>query len=117
MAEKNTKEKRIKNIGIEVENPPKQVCDDPNCPYHGNLRVRKRVFEGIVVSDKMQKTVTVQWERLYRLKKYNRYEKRLSKVKAHNPPCINAKEGDYVRIAETRPLSKTKHFVVIEILE
>ena len=110
-------ERKIKNIGIEVDNPPKEICNDPLCPYHGKLKIRNKVFEGVVVSDKMDKTVTVMWERLYRLKKYERYEKRLTKLKAHNPPCINAKDGDYVRIAETRPLSKTKHFVVIEIVE
>jgi len=109
--------KVIKNIGIPITNPPKNVCNDPKCPYHGSLKVRKKTYEGLVISDKMDKTVTVRWQRLVKIKKYERYEKRYSKVKAHNPPCINAKLGDYVRIAETRPLSKTKHFVVIEILK
>jgi len=49
------------------------------------------------------------------VKKYNRYEKRLSKFHAHNPPCIHAKVGDIVTIAECRPLSKTKNFVVVEV--
>ncbi|MBN1455027.1 MAG: 30S ribosomal protein S17, partial [Methanomicrobia archaeon] len=40
--------------------------------------------------------------------------KRQSKIHAHNPPCINAKVGDIVKIAECRPLSKTKSFVVVE---
>ncbi|MBC7110345.1 MAG: 30S ribosomal protein S17, partial [Archaeoglobi archaeon] len=43
--------------------------------------------------------------------------KKRSKLHAHNPPCINARVGDVVKIAECRPLSKTKHFVVVEILE
>jgi small subunit ribosomal protein S17 len=42
---------------------------------------------------------------------------RRTRVKAHNPESIDAKEGDTVRIAETRPLSKTKNFVVIEIVK
>ena len=46
--------------------------------------------------------------------KYQRYEKRRSKVHAHNPPCITAKVGDIVTIAECRRLSKTKSYVVIK---
>ena len=37
-------------------------------------------------------------------------------IKVHNPPCINASEGDLVKIYETRPLSKTVHFVVVEVV-
>ncbi len=47
--------------------------------------------------------------------RYERYEKRRTRVAAHNPPCINAKEGDKVVIAECRPLSRTKKFVIIEV--
>ncbi len=64
----------------------------------------------------MQKTATVEWERRHFLKKYERYEKRRSKVKAHNPICINASEGNIVKIMECKPLSKTKNFVIVEIL-
>ncbi len=80
------------------------------------LKLRGRTFVGAVISSKMQKTVAVEWERRHYLKKYERYEKRRSRVKAHNPASINAKEGDIVRIMECRPLSKTKNFVVVEIL-
>lgn len=90
------------------------VCNDPKCPFHGHLKTRGRVMEGVVVSDRMQKTVTVAIERLHYVRKYERYERRTSKIHAHNPPCINAKIGDKVRIAECRRLSKTKAFVVIE---
>lgn len=93
-----------------------QKCDDPRCPRHGQLSVRGRVLEGVVVSDRMMKTVTVQIERLHYIPKYERYERRTSKIHAHNPPCINAKVGDKVRIMECRRLSKTKSFVVVEKL-
>ncbi|MBC8494667.1 30S ribosomal protein S17 [archaeon] len=86
-----------------------------NNTKEGNISLRGRTFEGVVISDKMHKTVTVEWERRRNVKKYERYEKRRTKVKAHNPDTINAKEGDKVIIKETRPLSKTKHFVVVEI--
>ncbi|MFH1589765.1 MAG: 30S ribosomal protein S17 [archaeon] len=81
------------------------------------ISLRGRVFEGIVTSDKMHKTVTVEWERRKHVPKYERYEKRRSKVKAHNPESMNAKTGDKVKIMETRPLSKTKNFIVIEIIK
>ncbi|MAG38734.1 30S ribosomal protein S17 [Candidatus Woesearchaeota archaeon] len=77
---------------------------------------RGRIFEGKVVSDKMHKTVVVRWEGKKYVPKYERYERTFTKVKAHNPEDINAKQGDFVRIMETRPLSKTKNFIVVEVL-
>ena len=81
-----------------------------------SISVRKKSFVGTVVSDKMHRTVVVEWERRVLIPKYERYEKRKSKVKAHNPDEIGAVVGDIVKIQETRPLSKTKHFVVVEIV-
>ncbi|MGV8171080.1 MAG: 30S ribosomal protein S17 [Candidatus Woesearchaeota archaeon] len=110
--------KEIRNIGIETAKPaktPKSV--DPKDPFHGLLKVRGRIFTGTVTSAKMQKTVTVEWPRKKFNKKYERFEMRRTSVKAHNPESIDAKEGDIVRIAETRPLSKTKNFVVIEVIK
>lgn len=78
-----------------------------------NTSTRGRTFTGVVVSDKMSKTVTVEWTRRSYIPKYERYEKRRTRVKAHNPDEIDAREGDVVIIKETRPLSKTKHFIVI----
>ncbi|HHF55551.1 MAG TPA: 30S ribosomal protein S17 [Thermoplasmatales archaeon] len=99
-------------IGIEVEEP-KERCDDPNCPFHGHLKVRGIILRGRVVSTAMQKTVVVERERLHYVPKYERYEKRTSRYKAHLPPCIKVEKGDEVIIMECRPLSKTKHFVVV----
>lgn len=110
--------KEIKNIGIETAKPakaPKNV--DPKDPFHGALKVRGRIFTGTVTSAKMQKTVSVEWPRRTFNNKYERFEMRRTTVKAHNPESIDAKEGDIVRIAETRPLSKTKNFVVIEVVK
>jgi len=99
-------------IGIEVEEP-KEKCNDPNCPFHGHLKVRGVIIKGRVVSTAMQKTVVVERERLHYVPKFERYEKRTSRYKAHLPPCIKVKKGDEVIIMECRPLSKTKHFVVV----
>jgi len=105
---------KVRNIGIPEVKPPDEVCNDPLCPYHGKLSVRGEIMEGIVVSAKMHKAVVVQRDYLKYIEKYQRYERRRSKIHAYNPPCINAKEGDKVKIAECRPISKTISFVVIE---
>lgn len=104
-----------KNIGIPVKYPSR-TCDDKKCPFHGNLSIRGRIFEGIVKS-KYESTAKVEWEYLVKIPKYERYEKRRTRVYAHIPPCIDVKEGDKIKIGECRPLSKTKHFVVIEKIE
>ena len=92
----------------------KTECADKNCPIHGSLRTRGRSFVGRVISSKMSKSVTIEFERRYHVPKYERYEKRRTRLKAHNPECISAVEGDVVKVVECRPLSKTKHFVIIE---
>jgi small subunit ribosomal protein S17 len=96
---------------------PKKACEDTNCPFHGELAVRGRVLEGVVVGAKMDKTVVVERDYLSYISKFMRYERRRSRIPSHNPPCIDAKEGDRVIIAETRPISKTVSFVVVEKLE
>ena len=100
-----------------VEIKTDATCNDQNCIVHGNNKARGRVFEGKVVRAKMTRTITVEWPRKQFLSKYERFEKRRSKVMAHNAPCINAKEGDTVRIAECHPISKSKNFVVLEVLK
>ena len=107
---------KVNNIGIEAK-APKEICNDAKCPWHGTLPVRGIVLLGTVESNKASKTVIVTWDYHNYMKKYERYERRRGKVAAYNPLCINAKKGDIVRIAECRPLSKTKKFVVIEKVE
>jgi small subunit ribosomal protein S17 len=102
-------------LGLKVPLPARE-CGDMLCPFHGKVAVRGQTIDGTVVSDKMSRTVVVQREYFKYVPKYERYEKRRSKIHAHNPDCIAAKIGDEVKIAECRPLSKTKSFVVIQIL-
>ena len=101
-------------IGIDVTEP-KNKCDDPNCPFHGNLPVRGQILEGTVTSDTAERTITVERSYYKYIRKFERYEKRKSKINVHKPDCIDLNVGDAVKIAECRPLSKTKHFVVIEV--
>ncbi|MCD6226423.1 MAG: 30S ribosomal protein S17 [Candidatus Aenigmarchaeota archaeon] len=105
-----------KEVGLNIKMPEKK-CSDKNCPFHGTLSLRGKILQGTVVSDRMQKSVIVERTYLHYLPKYERYERRHTRISAHNPPCINAKKGDKVKIAECRPLSKTKHFVVVEVMK
>jgi len=79
------------------------------------LGTRGRTFTGTVTSNRMAKTVTVEWERRKYVPKYQRYEKRRTRVKAHDE--LGVKIGDKVEIVETRPISKTKNFLVTKIVE
>lgn len=79
------------------------------------MKERKKIFEGEVVSDKMQKTVVV---RVKRINFHPLYKKRYTvykKFKVHDPED-KAKEGDIVRIVESRPYSKEKKFRLLEIV-
>lgn len=78
------------------------------------MRTRGRTFTGVVVAARMQSTATVEWERRQKSQKFERYEKARTRIKVHNPPEINAKKGDIVKIMECKPISKTKHFTIIE---
>lgn len=72
----------------------------------------KKRLEGVVTSDKMDKTVVVSVSRYIKNEKYQKYVKKSKKYKAHDE--ANAyKVGDKVTIEETRPLSKDKHFIVV----
>jgi len=110
------KKQKVRNIGIDVK-APKESCEDDFCPFHGTLPVRNKIIEGVVVSSKAQKTAVIERHYLNYLPKYERYERRHSRIAAYNPTCVSAKEGDLVRIAECRPLSKTKSHVVVEIVK
>lgn len=102
-----------KDIGLDAKQP-KETCGSVKCPWHGSLRIRGRVFRGSIVSSKAADTAIVQWNRYRFVQKYERYERRKTRIAAHNPACIAAKTGDTVRIGECRPLSKSKRFVIFE---
>ena len=76
---------------------------------------RKEII-GIVISDKMNKTVSVQVERTTRHPLYGKVMRNYTTFKAHDEKN-EAKKGDRVRIEETRPLSKTKRWRLIAVLE
>lgn len=76
----------------------------------------QRTLQGKVVSDKMDKSITVLVERQVKHPLYGKFIKRSTKIHAHDE-TNECKLGDMVRIAECRPLSKTKAFKLVEIVE
>ncbi len=74
-----------------------------------------RTVEGRVVSNKMDKTVTVLVERQVKHPLYGKYIKRSSKLHAHDADNT-CKEGDVVRVTEIAPMSKTKNWRVVEVI-
>lgn len=107
--------KRGRDIGLDVR-APKEACDDRHCPFHGRLPVRGQILEGTVVSTSMQRTAVVERTLMHFVPKYERFEKRRRRYLAHNPPCLKIDIGRRVRIAETRPLSKTVSFCIVQDL-
>ena len=94
-------------------------CKDRLCPWHGDrkLKLRGRTFQGEVVKV-LPGRVSIQFERMLKLPKYERYEKRKTKIHARLSDCMknNVAVGDLIEIAETRPISKMIHFVVSRVV-
>jgi len=76
----------------------------------------KRIFTGVVVSEKMDKTITVSVSTRQLHPLYKKYITRSKKYKAHDEEN-DAREGDKVRIIESRPISKKKRWRLIEVVE
>jgi small subunit ribosomal protein S17 len=79
-------------------------------------RTRRKSFVGLVESNKMDKTIVVNVERLVKHKVYGKYVKRTSKLTAHDPENT-CNIGDKVSVMATRPFSKTKRWRLVEVLE
>ena len=94
-------------------------CKDRLCPIHGDkkLKMRGRTFEGKVIK-KLNGRATIQFERMIKLAKYERYEKRKTKIHARLPDCMkdDFAVGDLIQVAETRPISKMINFVVSKVI-
>ena len=91
------------------------VCNDKDCHIHGNLKTRGRVFEG-KVTRKFHKRITIEFERMIYVRKYERYAKSKTKIHALLPICMEEgiNIGDLIQVQECRPLSKIIHHVVIK---
>lgn len=109
-------------VGLDVPTPPEpedpEHYDYSTCPFYGELSVRGQVREGLVASTDMDRTVVVEREYDTYVPKYDRYMKRRSRIPAHVPGVLEPLSvGDRVKIAECRPISKTKSHVVVAIVE
>ncbi|MBI2010974.1 MAG: 30S ribosomal protein S17 [Candidatus Colwellbacteria bacterium] len=81
-----------------------------------NKEVKKRRLQGVVTSNKMDKTVVVSVTRLVKDPKYLKYRKRTRKFKAHDEENAYSR-GDEVTIEETRPVSKDKRWRVVSLIQ
>ena len=79
-------------------------------------RGRRRVLQGMVVSDGMEKTISVRVERVFKHPKYKKFVRKHTKYLAHDEQN-DAQVGDTVRIVECRPLSKNKRWRMSEVVE
>ena len=96
---------------------PKNNCTDQKCPFHGQINVKNELFKGKVIKKDINRSATIEWTRPYFVPKFERYEVRRSRMRVHNPGCIDAGIGQNVLVAKTRPLSKNKNHVIIKIIE
>lgn len=97
-------------LGIKA---PRESCTDKKCPFHGTMLVKKELAEGVVVKRDLNRSATIEWQRSIYIPKYERYAFRRSRLRVHNPACVDAQVGDKVVAVRTRPLSKTKHHVLL----
>ncbi len=90
-------------------------CADKFCPFHGReaVKLRGRTFEGEVIN-KLPGRVKIQFDRFNYISKYERFDKRRTKLHARLPDCLRdqVNVGDWIQISECRPLSKIIHFFV-----
>ena len=91
------------------------VAVDASAPV-AKKRGDRKTREGMVVSDKMEKTIVVELEDRVKHPLYSKIIRRTTKVKAHDEKG-DAGVGDRVQLMETRPLSATKHWRLVEVLE
>lgn len=106
----------VRDIGIQVKGP-KKTCTNRYCPFCGSLSLRGKLVSGIVVSHKSKNMVVVEREYSRFVNKYKRYERSKSKIHAFISDCQDVEDGNKVKIAECRPLSKTVSFAVVEVSE
>jgi small subunit ribosomal protein S11e len=105
-----------RSVGLGIKTPDAAIEGnyvDKKCPFTGNVSIRGRIHKGLVISNKMKRTIVVRRDYLHYISKYRRFEKRHRNISVHCSPAFNVKEGDIVTIGQCRPLSKTVRFNVV----
>eukprot|EP00802_Teleaulax_amphioxeia_P021373 Tamp_21728.p1 GENE.Tamp_21728~~Tamp_21728.p1 ORF type:complete len:158 (+),score=35.83 Tamp_21728:493-966(+) len=108
-----------KSVGLGFKTPldaKDGVYIDKKCPWTGNVSIRGKLLRGVVVSNKMKRTIVIRRDYLHYIKKYNRYEKRHKNVPAHCSPAFKLNLGDNIIVGQCRPLSKTVRFNVLSVV-
>ena len=103
-------------LGIKVSSKKPETYDK-NWPFHGEMAVKKETFVGTVIKKDTHGSATIEWSRTMSVPKYERSEIRTSKMRVHNPVCINAEIGQKVLVAKTRPISKSKHHTILKVFK
>ncbi len=115
MVEKNKKQTPTKEVTSTDGKNKNPSCADKFCPTHGKeaVKLRGRIFEGEVIN-KLPGRVKIEFERVNYIRKYERFDKRRTKLHARLPDCLRDQVhmGDWIQIQECRPLSKIIHFIV-----
>jgi small subunit ribosomal protein S17 len=96
---------------------PEKSCAEKKCPFHGQLAVKNELFTGKIIKRDTNRSATLEWTKSVFVPKYERYEVRRYRLRVHNPGCLDAHIGDKVIAAKTRPLSKTKNLVIVQVVE
>jgi len=116
MVEKKQKMEKKAHTSVSPDGQKIKIsCTDKNCPIHGKeaVKLRGRTFEGEVIK-KLPGRLKIQFERFLYDRKYERFDKRRTKINARLSDCMknDIQLGDWIEIKECRPLSKIIHFYV-----
>jgi small subunit ribosomal protein S17 len=121
VAERRTKAlrrraRRLKERAKAAERRAHAPAPEPLAPVHAPVEGKRKVRQGVVVSNKAEKTITVRIDVARRHRRYEKIVRSSSTVHAHDENN-DAHEGDVVRVIESRPLSRTKRWALVDVVE
>ena len=108
--------RRLSERAKAAERRAAKPAAEPLAPVHAPVEGARRVRQGVVVSDKAEKTITVRIDVARRHRRYEKIVRSSSTVHAHDENN-DAHEGDVVRVIESRPLSRTKRWALVDVVE
>jgi small subunit ribosomal protein S17 len=108
--------RRLSERAKAAERRASAPAPEPLAPVHAPIEGTRRIRQGVVVSDKAAKTITVRIDVARRHRRYEKIVRSSSTVHAHDENN-DAHEGDVVRVIESRPLSRTKRWALVDVLE
>jgi small subunit ribosomal protein S17 len=108
--------RRLSERAKAAERRASAPAPEPLAPVHAPVEGTRRVRQGVVISDKAEKTITVRIDVARRHRRYEKIVRSSSTVHAHDENN-DANEGDVVRVIESRPLSRTKRWALVDVLE